>query len=220
MSRAGWRGGWGHGACIAVLLAIAGMVSLLAAPRAQAQDLAEYDYEHLGFRALGVDILYANADDAQATVGFGLRADLGFLGPYVRVVPRFAFWRADIEDEAVARFESNLEDLCVPSGACTIDLGTLERNYWVLGLDFQWTLAEPAFAPYLGIGVDAYLLDDSGDAIKGTFLDGAVVTAGLSAVGGLEWDVREHLRLYADVRGTLVTSATNLAFYAGVAYRF
>lgn len=219
MSGVGWRG-VGLAARAGALVAIAGIAGLVGATRADAQDLAEYDYEHLGFRALGVDILYANAKDAKATVGFGLRADLGFLGPYVRVVPRFAFWQADIEDAAVARFESNLEDLCVPTGDCTIELGTLKRNYWVVGLDFQWTLAEPAFAPYLGVGVDAYVLDDSGDAVKGTFLDAAVVTAGLSAVGGLEWDVQEHLRLYADVRGTLVTSATNVAFYAGVAYRF
>ena len=203
-----------------MFISAACLTSLVGAPVAGAQDLAEYDYEHLGFRAIGVDILYANAKDAKGTVGFGLRADLGFLGPYVRVVPRFAFWKADIEDSAVDRFENNLEDFCVPSGDCTIDLGTLRRNYWVIGLDFQWTLADPVVAPYLGVGVDAYVLDDSGDAIKGTFLDSAIVTAGLSAVGGLEWDIRDHLRVYADVRGTLVTSATNVAFYAGVAYRF
>ena len=162
------------------------LASVLCATSAEAQELADYDYEHLGFKALGIDLVYANAKDAKASVGFGLRADLGFLGPYVRVVPRFAFWRADIEDQAVDRFERNLEDFCVPSGDCTIDLGRLKRSYWVLGLDFQWTLAELAVAPYLGVGVDAYVLDDSGDAIKGTFLDSAVVTAGLSAVAGLE----------------------------------
>jgi hypothetical protein len=75
-------------------------------------------------------------------------------------------------------------------------------------------------APYLGLGLDAYLVDDSGDAIEGTFLADAVVTAGVSAVGGLEWDIRRHLRVYAEARGTLVTSASNLIFLGGVAYRF
>jgi hypothetical protein len=65
-----------------------------------------------------------------------------------------------------------------------------------------------------------YVLNDSGPAIQGTFLDGAVVTAGLSIVGGLELEVGNHLRLYSDVRGTLVTAASNVAVYAGVAYRF
>jgi hypothetical protein len=202
------------------LLAIIALGSLSGAPRAAGQNLEEYDYEHLGFRAIGVDFVYADAKDAEGTAGFGVRVDLGFLGPYIRVIPRFAYWSANIEEKAVSEFEENLEDFCVPPGDCTIDVGTLKRDYWVIGLDFQWTLPEPAFAPYLGVGVDAYILNDSGDAISGTFLDDAVVTAGLSVVGGLELDIKDHLRLYADARGTLVTSASNVAVYAGVAYRF
>jgi hypothetical protein len=63
--------------------------TLLGAGDAVAQNLEEYDYENLGLRALGVDVVWANAKDAKGAVGFGVRADLGFLGPYVRVVPRF-----------------------------------------------------------------------------------------------------------------------------------
>lgn len=186
---------------------------------AAAQNLEQYDYENLGLRALGVEVVYADAKDAEGAVGFGIRADLGFLGPYVRVVPRFAHWKADIESDAVARFEMNLEQLCDLEG-CDISLGSLRRNFWLLGLDLQWTPPEAVIAPYFGLGIDAYLLDDSGDAIKGTFLDDAVVTAGLSGVAGLEWEIRDHLRLYADFRGTLITSASSLAGYVGLAYRF
>ena len=193
--------------------------ALLGAGDAVAQNLEEYDYENLGFRALGVDVMWANAKDAKGAVGFGVRADLGFLGPYVRVVPRFAFWKADIEDESVARFERNLEALCNPPG-CSIDLGELQRDYYIVGFDLQWTLADRTLAPYLGAGADLYILNDSGPAIKGTFLDDVVVTAGLSGVAGLQFDTGKHLRLYADVRGTLVTSASNVAVYAGIAYRF
>lgn len=193
--------------------------TLLGAGDAVAQSLEEYDYENLGLRALGVDVVWANAKDAKGAVGFGMRADLGFLGPYVRVVPRFAFWKADIEDESVARFERNLEALCNPPG-CSIDLGELQRDYYIVGFDLQWTLADRTLAPYLGAGADLYILNDSGPAIKGTFLDDVVVTAGLSGVAGLQFDTGKHLRLYADVRGTLVTSASNVAVYAGIAYRF
>jgi len=220
--RSSERGGGFAGSVLArgvSLLCLLWVASVTAASPAGAQNLEEYDYENLGFRALGVDVVYADATDAQGAVGFGLRADLGFLGPYVRVVPRFAFWKADIDDKAVTRFEDNLERLCVPP-ECSIDLGSLQRHFWVLGLDLQWTLPERKVAPYLGVGVDAYLLDDSGPAIKGTFLDDAVVTAGLSAVAGLQIDVGRRLRVYGDVRGTLLTSASNLAGYAGLAYRF
>ena len=193
--------------------------ALLGASDAAAQSLEEYDYENLGLRAIGVDVVWANAKDAEGSVGFGIRADLGMLGPHIRVVPRFAFWKADIEEQAVNKFEQNLEDLCTPPD-CNIDLGDMQRNYWVLGLDLQWILSSPLIAPYLGVGADLYILNDSGEAIKGTFLDDAVVTAGLSAVGGLQFDPGRRLRLYVDVRGTLVTSASNVAVYAGVAYRF
>ena len=202
-------------ALISVLFAGA----LLGAGDATAQNLEDYDYENLGLRAIGVDVVWANAKDAKGTVGFGIRADLSPLGPQVRVVPRFAYWNADIEEQAVAKFEENLEDLCTPPG-CNIDLGDMQRNYWILGFDLQWVLSNPLIAPYLGVGADLYILDDSGQAIKGTFLDDAVVTAGLSAVGGVQFDPGKHLRLYVDMRGTLVTSASNLAVYAGVAYRF
>ena len=193
--------------------------TLVGAGDAAAQNLEDYDYENLGLRALGVDVVWANAKDAKGAVGFGVRADLGFLGPYVRVVPRFAFWKADIEDESVARFERNLEALCNPPG-CSIDLGEMRRDYYIVGFDLQWTLANRTLAPYLGAGADLYILNDSGPAIKGTFLDDVVVTAGLSGVAGLQFDTGKHLRMYADVRGTLVTSASNVAVYAGIAYRF
>ena len=193
--------------------------TLVGAGDAAAQNLEDYDYENLGLRALGVDVVWANAKDAKGAVGFGVRADLGFLGPYVRVVPRFAFWKADIEDESVARFERNLEALCNPPG-CSIDLGEMRRDYYIVGFDLQWTLANRTLAPYLGAGADLYILNDSGPPIKGTFLDDVVVTAGLSGVAGLQFDTGKHLRMYADVRGTLVTSASNVAVYAGIAYRF
>ncbi len=192
---------------------------LLGAGTAEAQNLEEYDYENLRLQAIGVDLVWANAKDAKGAVGFGIRADLSPLGPQVRVVPRFAFWKADIEEKAVAKFEANLEELCTPPG-CTIELGDLRRNFWIVGFDLQWVLSNPVVAPYLGIGADLYILDDSGQAIKGTFLDDAVVTAGLSGVAGLQFDQGRHLRLYLDVRGTLVTSASNVAIYAGIAYRF
>lgn len=197
----------------------AALVVLLAPGVARSQSLEEYDYENLGVRALGVEAVWVNAKDAKGTIGFGIRADLGYLGPNVRVAPRFAYWKADIEDGAVAKFERNLEALCTPPG-CTINLGDLRRNAWVVGLDFEWIPADLMLAPYLGAGLELYVLDDSGEAIKGTFLDDAVVTAGVSAVGGLQLDLRRHLRLYSEVRGTLVTSASNVAVHAGVAYRF
>jgi hypothetical protein len=189
------------------------------APAVDAQDLAQYDYANLGFRALGVDVLYANASQSKGAVGIGARVDLGFLGPYIRVVPRFAYWSADVDDTQVAKLERQIEDVSgLDSGS--VNLGSISRDYWVLATDLQWTLPEAEVRPYLGLGVDIYILNDSGDAIKNTFLDDAVITAGISGVAGLEFDIGRAFRVYGDVRGTLVTDASNLAFYGGIAYRF
>ncbi len=183
------------------------------------QSLEDYDYENLGLRAIGVDFVYADPSQSEGTIGFGARADLGFLGPYIRVVPRFAYWNAAVDGSQVAELERQIEDVSgLDSG--TVSLGRIERDYWVLGMDLQWTLPEPVVAPYLGLGVDVYILNDSGSAIRNTFLDDAVITAGLSGVAGLEFDVTRRIRLYGDIRGTLVTDASSLAVYAGVAYRF
>ena len=210
------RGGWLRSLALVLILSGAGWIG---ADEAAAQKLEEYDYDNLGLHAIGVDVVWVNAKDAKGSVGFGVRADLGLLGPNVRVMPRFAHWAADIEDESVAKFERNLEALCTPPG-CDVDLGELKRDYWILGLDLQWILTNPVIAPYLGAGADLYILNDSGNAIKGTFLDDAVVTAGLSGVGGVQLELGAHTRLYGELRGTLVTSASNVAIYAGLAIKF
>jgi hypothetical protein len=202
------------------------MLSLLAALAvlttgtrgAAAQGLEEYDYANLGFRAIGVDVLYADASQGEGAVGIGARIDLGFLGPYIRVVPRFAFWNADVDENAVDELERQIETV---SGLAegSVNLGSIERDYWVLATDLQWTLPDSYIRPYIGLGVDVYILDDSGTATQGTFLDDAVITAGLSGVAGLEIDFSSVWRVYGDVRGALVTDASNLAFSLGVAYR-
>jgi hypothetical protein len=65
------------------LVSAVAMAVLFGASEGAAQNLEEYDYEHLGLQAVGVEVVWANAKDAKGTVGFGVRADLGFLGPPV-----------------------------------------------------------------------------------------------------------------------------------------
>ncbi len=207
-SRLGWRRG---------LLAL-GLV-LAGGAHAQAQTLEDYDYTNLGFRALGVEARWVDASQNESTVGVGIRVDMGFLGPYIRIVPRAGWWKANVNGESVSELERQLEEVSdLPPGS--INLGELQRTAWNLGLDVQWTLQEAVLAPYLGVGGDLYLLDDDGEAIKGTFLDSAVITAGLSGVVGAEINFLSHWRIYSELRGTLVTDASNVSVGLGLAYRF
>ena len=57
----------------------------VAAPAA-AQDLADYDYENLSFRGIGFDWGFIWPTKVTSTATYSVRADLGFLGPSVRLM--------------------------------------------------------------------------------------------------------------------------------------
>jgi hypothetical protein len=170
----------GRNAGLAGLAIVAG---LLLTATASAQGLEEYDYANLGFRGFGVEVLYVNASQNEGTLGIGARLDLGFLGPNVRVVPRFGYWKAGVEASQVSELEAQLE---VASG------------------------------PYIGIGLDAYILNDDGTAIRNTFLDDLVITAGVSGTIGTRISLSDSWRFYGEVRGAAVPDASSLGIAAGL----
>lgn len=197
---------------------VTGIFLLTASGDTRGQTLEDYDYTNLGFRAFGAEATWVNATQSESTFGVGIRVDLGFLGPYIRIVPRAAWWSANVTDAAVRELEQQLEEVSdLPPGS--INLGSLERTAWILGADVQWTLQDAVFAPYLGVGLEVYLLDNDGDAINGTFLDNMVITAGISGLIGAELNLADHWRVYSELRGTLVTDASNAAVALGLAYR-
>lgn len=197
---------------------VTGIFLLTASGDTRGQTLEDYDYTNLGFRAFGAEATWVNATQSESTFGVGIRVDLGFLGPYIRIVPRAAWWSANVTDAAVRELEQQLEEVSdLPPGS--INLGSLERTAWILGTDVQWTLQDAVFAPYLGVGLEVYLLDNDGDAINGTFLDNMVITAGISGLIGAELNLADHWRVYSELRGTLVTDASNAAVALGLAYR-
>lgn len=202
----------GRNAGLAGLATVVGLA--LAAP-ASAQGLEDYDYANLGFRGFGVEALYVNASQNEGTLGVGARLDLGFLGPNVRVVPRFGYWKAGVESSQVSELEGQLE---VASGLApgSISLGEIERSAYIIGSDFQWTAPEGRISPYIGVGLDVYVLNDDGEAILNTFLDDLVITAGVSGAIGTRVFLSDAWRFYAEMRGAAVTDASSLGFAAGL----
>ena len=145
------------------------------------QGLEEYDYTNLGLRGIGIEAFTVDASQNESTLGIGAKLDLGFLGPSIRVVPRFGYWKADVDGNQVSELEAQLEEA---SGLTpgSISLGTIDRSAYIFGTDFQWTSRSAKVSPYIGAGLDVYILNDDGDAIRDTFLDDVVVTAGVSGV--------------------------------------
>ena len=74
---------------------VAAMVGLAAAPNgAKGQDLADFDYEHLSLRGVGFEWGYLYPSRVERTQSYGVRVDLGYLGPGLRIVPGVTYWKA------------------------------------------------------------------------------------------------------------------------------
>ena len=82
-----------------------------AAGRAAAQDLADFDYVNLSFRGLGLETGYIWPTRVEPTSTFGIRMDLGYLGPGVRIVPGITYWSSRMQLDEVRELELRVEDL-------------------------------------------------------------------------------------------------------------
>lgn len=196
--------GWG------VLAAVLG---LLAAPAtAEAQDLADYDYENLGFRGVAFEGGFIFPDNVDDTHSLGARFDLGYLGPGLRIVPSVTYWSSELTREEVGKLERQLEDLVVeqsPPGTPPpdIDLGPITWRDVALSVDGQVVWSIPlGLLSYAGVGASAHLLDGRGAAIDDTFVEDLLdsIRAGFNVHGGLEYPVHERLRLYSTGRFELL----------------
>ncbi len=203
---------WGRIGVAAALVIMA--LGSTATPIA-AQGLEDYDYTNLGLRGIGLELFSVDASQNESTIGIGAKLDLGFLGPNIRVVTRLGYWKADVDAGQVSDLEAQLEEA---SGldAGTIDLGTIDRSAYIFGTDFQWTTRNTKFSPYIGVGLDVYLLNDDGDAIRDTFLDDNVVTAGVSGVIGAQVALSRRWNVYGEFRGAAVTDASNVGVAVGL----
>lgn len=186
---------------------------------ATAQNLEQYDYANLGVRAIGAEVLYVDPSQNDGTVGLGAKIDLGFLGPGIRVVPRFAYWKADVQASSIDELERQLEEVSELEPG-SVNLGTIDRSAYIIGADVQFIASLKRVSPYIGAGLDIYALNDDGNAIRGTFLDDLVITAGASAVGGVQVAMSPAWSVYGELRATAVSDASSLGGALGIYYTF
>lgn len=212
---------------VAVLVA-ATLASGAAAPDAAGQELADFDYENLAFRGIGLHVGYLAPTRVESTVGLGTRLDLGYLGPGLRIVPTITHWSSNMERSEVRELEDRVAELVnreTPPGAepVTVDLGTIEWSDLVLGLDTHVVWAVPLdLLTYLGAGVAAHIQNGSGESIRGTFVEDLLdsVTAGFNLHGGLEYALSRSFRLYGETRYEILGDLQYLELRAGLAFMF
>jgi len=184
------------------------LASALLGGSLQAQDLADFDYEDLTLRGLAFDGGYIWPTRVEPTKTLGVRIDLGYLGPGLRILPRIGFWESRMKRVEVAELEGRvnaLVDASSPNGTppADVDLGQIDWSDLTLGLDAQLVWSIPFdMLSYLGLGVSAHIQNGSGAAISDTFvedlLDGSV--AGFNLHGGLEYPISDRVRIYSTGR--------------------
>lgn len=176
--------------------------SLLQPGSALGQDIADIDYEYLAFRGFGVDIGYIWPDRLVNAPSYGIRFDLGYAGPGLRVLPSVTYWSADLEGDEVLEFETRLADLVAAKTGGPrpdLDLGSINYKDVGLGLDAHVVWAVPFdLLTYGGLGFTAHFINGSGDAIDGTFVEDVIdsVEAGFNLHLGAEYPVTEKMRVY------------------------
>lgn len=183
------------------------MVALLAAVArpnvARAQDLADLDYTYLSFRGFGFDAGYLWPTKVDPTYSLGLRIDMGYAGPGLRIVPNVTYWSSKLVDSEVTELETRISDLVeeqTGTRPSVLDLGSVDYSDFAIGVDAHivWDSLFD-FLTYGGLGVTAHLFNAHGGAIDGTFVEDALdsVAAGLNLHFGIEYPVTPRMRIYS-----------------------
>ncbi len=193
-----------------------------AAAPASGQSLADYDYEHLAFRGLGVDFGYLWAERVRDTETFGVRLDLGYLGPGVRIVPSLGYWASEFTraelDALATRMNEQTGGFIQGS-----DLEPIEWSDISLSLDAHFVWNTPIrVLTFIGGGAGLHALNGQGNAVDDTFVEDLLdsITAGLNALAGLEFQPVPRLRVYAEGRYTALNSIQYLQARGGLQLMF
>jgi hypothetical protein len=173
-----------------------------------AQGLADYDYENLAFRGFSFESGYLWPSRVDPTYSIGLRLDLGYLGPGLRIVPGISYWSSSLVDDEVAELENRVDELILDQvtpgpGWTGTDLGVVDWSDLVLSLDAHLVWAIPFdFLSFAGGGISAHIMNGEGEAISGTFVEDLLdtVSPGFNVHGGLEYPFSNRFRLYGEAR--------------------
>jgi hypothetical protein len=214
---AGLRLAWA-GALALVLAAIPG-------EPLSGQSLADYDYDQLTFRGVAFEAGWIFPDRVEDTEQFGMRFDLGYLGPGIRLTPRIGWFSSRMTDREVARLETRVAELVFDQNPLSplpeVDLGVVDWSVFSVGLDAHFVWRVPfGLLTYMGGGVAAHFQNGSGDVVDGTFIEDLLDSpvAGVNAQAGIEYPVSDVIRVYGDLRYEIAGDLRFPAFRVGLAF--
>jgi hypothetical protein len=186
------------------------ILALLLPAGLTAQTWEDYDYENLEFRGLGVEFGGIWPTKVEPTFNFGVRADLGMVGPNVRVSPAIRYWSSSLRQAEIERLADQIRRICERQAGAVcpaFDLGDIRRSDLEISVDGHYLFeVEFPVQPYAGAGLGLHLLNGSGEAIDGTFVEDLLDTLspGLNLIAGLSLPLGPSLQLLTEARGVLV----------------
>jgi hypothetical protein len=194
----------------------------LAAAPAGAQTLADYDYENLEFRGVGIDFGHIWADKVHNTALYSIRVDLGYLGPGVRIIPSISYWRSEFTGKHLDGLARRISET---AGVTLIgeDLGTIRWSDISLSLDGHFVWNTPIrVLTFAGAGFGLHALNGQGEAIRGTFVEDLLdsITAALAPIAGFEFEPVDRFRVYAEGRYTIMNSIQYFSARGGLQFMF
>ncbi len=182
--------------------AVALSLGLILMPnQASGQNLADFDYEYLAFRGFSLEGGYLWPTRVDPTYSVGIRMDLGYLGPGLRIIPGISYWSSSMKEGEVAELEKKIRDLVLDpfSSVAPPDLGEIKWSDLALSLDGQFVWSIPFdLLSFVGAGLSAHIMNGDGSAISGTFVEDLLdsVSAGINFHTGLEYPMSDRFRLY------------------------
>ena len=199
---------------IAALLALCWLVT---PARAAAQTLADYDYENLQFRGLGPQVGWVIPGEMESTVSYGIHADMGFVGPNVRILPAIRFWSSTLRQAQLDRLSEQIVQLCEKQATdCTpLNLGEVQRSDLELSTEAHFIFAPwTPVSLYAGGGLSLHLLNGRGELIDDTFVEDLLdtVAPGFNLLVGSFVPIGK-IRLVGEVRA-VVTSDVQYGNFA------
>jgi hypothetical protein len=204
------------------------LAALLCAPApGGAQELADFDYENLAFRGVAFELGYLWPNKVESTPSYGVRMDLGYLGPGLRVTPTISYWSSRMKAGEVVELEQKLDSLIAQTQpgvpAAPVSLGTIDWSDLTLTLDAHVVWRAPyGFLTFAGAGASVHFLNGAGDAIADTFVEDLLdsVSAGFGLQAGIELPLTSSLRLYGAGRLEMLEDLRYGALRSGLQLHF
>ncbi|NLG63944.1 MAG: hypothetical protein GX539_17020 [Candidatus Cloacimonetes bacterium] len=204
-------------------LLLFGFLMLTSVSAAQAQTLADYDYENLTFRGFGFDYGYIWPNKVESTDQYSVRLDLGFLGPAVRIATTLSYWSSAFKEPELQRLADRLEQLpALQEQGVDLSAADLGRVRWsdvsaTVDAHMVWTVPGNIIT-YLGAGLGIHALNGRGTSIEDTFVEDLLdsISPAIAFSAGAEYQLVERIRLYGEGRYTLLSDIHYPGLRAGV----